>query len=72
MKLDILPVPFLGFLSIQEIVYMVKHKYRSLVAEFEGGNPDYDAEGVVCKAPYGVLDRMGKRIMFKLKSKDFS
>lgn len=45
----------------------VKAGFKSLIAE----NKDYIAEGLVLKAPCGLLNRRGKRIITKIKYCDY-
>lgn len=44
---------------------------RSWVAWREGGNPEYQAEGIVARTCPLMLTRHGERIMWKLKFRDF-
>jgi hypothetical protein len=58
-------VPTLGQFSVAEAIYRVAEAgYQSLIS-------DQPAEGLVGRAPVGLLDRSGKRIMMKVKRKDF-
>ena len=61
-------VPTIGYFTIPEAVEYVKKGFKSLVAEY---NPDFIAEGLVCKSPDGILDRRGNRIVFKVKNCDW-
>lgn len=70
-NLDLCTVPYLGFFSTEEIIEMVKDRMPSTVASEEGGTPDYVAEGIVARTLPLLLTRRGKRLMFKLKSRDF-
>ena len=54
-------------MSIPEAIEFVKEGFKSRIAE----NKDYDAEGLVLKAPLGLLDRRGERIITKIKTCDF-
>ena len=66
-KLGIKVVPYIGDMTIAEACDFVDKGFKSTIAE----NPDYDAEGLVLKAPYGLLLRNGGRLMTKIKSCDF-
>lgn len=70
-KLGIGNAPSLCCTSVEEIVNLVQCGYTSLVAMYDGGTPEHLAEGVVARSPHGLLDRMGCRIMWKLKTRDF-
>ena len=70
-NLGIGTAPTLGHMSTEHIVDMVSKGMFSTTAKLDDGNPDYLQEGVVARAPHGILDRMGRRIMFKIKTKDF-
>lgn len=62
----------LGAGTLEQIVKYVASKPPSIVAQLEGGNPEYVMEGVVTRPyPYEICTRLGKRIRFKLKTKDF-
>lgn len=65
-KLGIRIVPFVGMLSLEEAEEMVREGFPSQVSL----RPK-QAEGLVLKAPFGLLDHNGNRIMTKLKTKDF-
>lgn len=66
-KLNIDVVPYLGDMTLDEAIEMVKKGFPSEVAE----DPTLEAEGIVLRAPLGLLDRMGRRIITKVKTKDF-
>ena len=66
-KLGLKIVPLIGYLNLQEAIDFVKNGFKSRIAE----NKDYDAEGLVLKAPLGLLDRRGERIITKIKACDF-
>ena len=66
-KLNIDVVPYLGEMTLDEAIAFVKMGFPSKVAE----DPTLEAEGVVLRAPLGILDRMGRRIITKVKTKDF-
>lgn len=60
-------VPLVGYMTIKEAEDFVKAGFKSLIAE----NKDYIAEGLVLKAPCGLLNRRGKRIITKIKYCDY-
>ena len=60
-------VPLIGQFTLQEAIDFVKKGFKSTIAE----NKEYDAEGLVLKAPLGLLDRRGERIITKIKHCDF-
>jgi len=66
-KLNIKIVPVVGYFTIEEAENFVKKGFKSLVAE----NKDYVAEGLVLKAPCGLLNRRGKRLVTKIKYCDY-
>jgi hypothetical protein len=66
-KLGIEIVPLIGYFTLDEAVEFVKKGFKSVIAQ----NPDYDAEGLVLRAPCGLLTRMGERIITKIKHCDF-
>jgi len=66
-RLDMDIVPIIDYFTIDEAIEYVKKGFKSTIAE----NKDYDAEGLVLKAPFGLLQRNGSRIMTKIKTCDF-
>lgn len=66
-QLEIPIVPLIGYMTIPEAIEYVKKGFKSTIAE----NPDYDAEGLVLKTPYGLQFRNGQRIITKIKTCDF-
>ena len=66
-KLEMDIVPIIGYFTIDAAIDYVKRGFKSTIAE----NKDYDAEGLVLKAPFGLLQRNGSRIMTKIKTCDF-
>lgn len=66
-KLGIDVVPYLGEMTLDEAIDLCKKGFYSKVSE----DPTLEAEGVVLRAPLGILDRMGRRIITKVKSRDF-
>ncbi|MCQ2218355.1 MAG: hypothetical protein MJZ33_07740 [Paludibacteraceae bacterium] len=59
-------VPLIGNLTIGEAIRMVAEGFKSYIADEE-----LEAEGLVLKAPCGMLTRLGERIITKLKTVDF-
>ena len=66
-KLGMKIVPLIGYMTIPEATEYVKKGFKSLVAE----DKTLDAEGLVCEAPLGMLNRLGRRIITKIKTCDF-
>jgi len=66
-KLGIDVVPSLGEMTLDEAIEKVKKGFPSQVSE----DPTLEAEGIVLRAPLGILDRMGRRIITKIKTVDF-
>lgn len=66
-KLGIDVVPYLGEMTLDEAIEKVKTGFTSQVSE----DSTLIAEGIVLRAPLGILDRMGRRIITKVKYKDF-
>lgn len=60
-------VPLIGDFTIDEAIDIVSQGFKSRIAQ----NSDYDAEGLVLKAPGGLLARSGERIITKIKTCDF-
>lgn len=69
-KLSIQRVPYLGRWSTEQIVNYVAEGMPSVVAN-EDMNNSFTAEGVVARTVEELFDNRGKRIMFKLKTRDF-
>ena len=67
LKLGAPIVPYMGKFTVDEAIEFVKKGFKSTIAE----NKDYDAEGLVLKAPNGLMTRRGERIVFKIKTCDF-
>lgn len=65
MNLDI--VPIIGYMTLSSAEEMVKRGFKSLIAE----DKTLQAEGLVCKAPMGLLDSQGRRIITKIKTCDY-
>lgn len=60
-------VPLIGHVTIPEAIDYVRKGFKSIIAQ----NKDYDAEGLVLKAPHGLLRRNGERLITKIKTVDF-
>ena len=70
-RLGVDTAPFIGIMTIEEIIAFVQSKPASRVAQAEGGNPEYMIEGVVARTAPLLFNRKGERLMFKLKCRDF-
>lgn len=66
-KLGIGVVPIVGRGTLSEAVEFTKAGYKSGVA----ADVAYDAEGLVLRPSCELIDRMGHRIITKLKARDF-
>lgn len=66
-RLGIDTVPYLGEMTLDEAIERVKAGFTSQVSE----DPTLPAEGIVLRAPLGILDRRGRRIITKVKTCDF-
>ena len=61
-------VPLKGYFTIDEAINYVRKGFRSEVAE----NPEVKmAEGLVLRTDLGLKDRMGERLIVKIKYEDF-
>ena len=61
-------VPFIGDFTLDEAIDFVRKGFRSKVAE----NPEAKmAEGLVLRTDLGLRNRMGKRLIVKVKYEDF-
>ena len=67
-KLGAPVVPYMGQFTIDEAIEFVRKGFKSTIAE----NKEYLAEGLVLTSPYGIKNRKGERIIFKIKHKDFA
>lgn len=63
-KLKIEVVPIIGVGTLQEAIGLVKGNLKSEYGDFE-------AEGIVARPSTELLDRSGKRIITKIKARDF-
>ena len=71
-KLGIKTVPKIGIMSLEEAVQYVKSKPHSIVAQEDGGNPEFPMEGIVARSYPLMLRRNKERVIFKLKVSDFA
>ena len=61
-------VPFMGYFTLDEAIEFVCKGFRSQIAQ----NPDAKmAEGLVLRTDLGLRNRMGKRLIVKVKYEDF-
>lgn len=61
-------VPFIGYFTLDEAIAFVRKGFRSWVAQ----NPDAKmAEGLVLRTDLGLRNRMGNRLIVKIKYEDF-
>lgn len=61
-------VPFIGYFTLDEAIAFVRKGFRSRVAQ----NPDAKmAEGLVLRTDLGLRNRMGNRLIVKIKYEDF-
>lgn len=60
-------VPFIGYFTLDEAIDYVRKGFKSTIAE----NKDYMAEGLVLRTDLGLRNRMGKRLIVKVKYEDF-
>lgn len=67
-KLGAPMVPYMGQFTIDEAIEFVRKGFKSTIAE----NKEYLAEGLVLTSPYGIKNRRGERIIFKIKHIDFA
>ena len=67
-KLGAPMVPYMGQFTIDEAIEFVRKGFKSTIAE----NKEYLAEGLVLTSPYGIKNRKGERIIFKIKHNDFA
>lgn len=60
--------PLVGYFTLDEAIDFVRNGFHSLVAE----NPEAKmAEGLVLRTELGLCDRMGERLIVKVKYEDF-
>jgi hypothetical protein len=63
-------VPFIGSMSLEEGVAMVRNGFNSVLARSQTG-AEIPAEGLVGRPVETLFDKKGARIIIKLKTKDF-
>lgn len=66
-KLDAPVVPFMGYFTFDEAIELVREGFKSNIAE----NKDHMAEGLVLRTECGLKNRMGQRLITKIKTCDF-
>jgi hypothetical protein len=71
-KLGVKTVPDMGYITLEEAKEFAKKGFFSIVAKEETGKEDHPAEGIILKPRQTVFDRAGKRIVIKLKTRDFA
>lgn len=67
-KLNIKIVPIVGYGTLQQAIEYCKKGFKSLIAH----NKEQDAEGLILKPIIELFDRGGRRIISKIKYKDFN
>lgn len=70
-KLGLKTVPFIGSMSLEDGVKMVRDGFNSIVAKENTGEV-VPAEGIVGRPVEALFDKKGSRIIIKLKTKDFA
>ena len=66
-KLGAPVVPFMGEMTLDEAIALVRTGFKSKIAE----NRDFIAEGLVIRTEIGLRNRRGERIITKIKHCDF-
>ena len=66
-KLNTPTVPFIGKMTIEEAIDVVATGFKSTIAE----DKNLDAEGLVLRPEVPIYDRMGNRVITKIKTVDF-
>lgn len=66
-KLGAPVVPFIGYFTLDEAIEYVRKGFVSTIAE----DTNFIAEGLVLRTELGLLNRMGKRLIVKVKYEDF-
>lgn len=66
-KLGAPVVPYVGDFTLDEAIEYVRKGFKSAIAE----DKDYIAEGLVLRTIPGLRDRMGERLIVKVKYEDF-
>lgn len=70
-KLGVETVPPLGTYTTCEAVNLVKARSLSVVSSPEGGTLEYPMEGIVARTKPLLFTRRGRRLLWKIKVKDF-
>lgn len=65
-KLGLDVVPSIGRMTLDEAVEMVKKGFKSKI-----GDGSVDSEGLIGRTPFPLFDGQGKRLICKIKTKDF-
>lgn len=60
-------VPFIGYFTLDDAIAYVRQGFKSTIAE----DKDFIAEGLVLRTELGLRNRMGKRLIVKVKYEDF-
>ena len=60
-------VPFIGYFTLDEAIEYVRNGFKSTIAE----DKNFMAEGLVLRTELGLRNRMGKRLIVKVKYEDF-
>ena len=68
-KLGLVRVPYVGQMTIAEAEDMVKKGFKTKVNN--PANPNYIEEGLVCRPVFPIKDERGKRIIVKIKHRDY-
>ena len=66
-KLGAPVTPLIGYFTIPEAIDFVRKGFKSTISE----NKEFMAEGLVLRTDVGLLNRLGKRLITKIKTKDF-
>lgn len=66
-KLNAPIVPFIGNFTLDEAIEYVRKGFKSRIAE----DKDFIAEGLVLRTDLGLRNRMGERLIVKIKYEDF-
>jgi len=69
-KLGLKTVPFVGEMTLEEGVEMVRSGFKSILATEQTGET-VQAEGIVGRTIEPLFDKKGHRIIIKLKTRDF-
>lgn len=71
-KLGIKTAPDMGWTTLEAAVAFTKIGFDSIVAREDSGNDGIKAEGVVLRPRETLFDKAGRRIIIKIKTKDFA